>query len=437
MKQTIHTYPLRQAGSLLSLLAIVLLASCSRFEDNVFSDSTANRLNQATAQYIDILEGKEAGWVLDFYPADRSMGGIAYTARFHDGAVTMTCEMDMKDVDNRSLPAGSEAESRYRVKTERSVLLTFDTFNPLLHYWSTPSGNDSDGYASDYEFVFISASPDSVILQGKKYGNLLKMYPLEGSASDYTKQVAATKKSLSAVPRQRAVIDGKSVPVSMLDSHLNYTGADGKACHVPFVYTPDGLRFYQTVTLSGIPFREMTVGDDGQLLAADGKIELPVPTLLERFTGSMTQWHFIYSTTNRNRCQMCDEFYYILMESISQCMMEAWESVGDMYVGTSKIPASEDAHRTVIGWSTTLLSFGYEVAYAIDMKVVSEEESLVSITPTEGATLFYNYSFFQPLVDFIGNNSPYVLSFNNQDNPTLVTLTSQKDSDLWFNLRLR
>lgn len=430
--------PQRSAQWLLLLLcATLLLPACSRTEGNVFDDSAANRLNKAVNEYNKIFDEQEAGWILDYYPADRSMGGIAYTAVFHQGDVTMTCEMDMKGINDEKLVAGTEVKSCYRIITERSVLLTFDTYNPLLHYWSAPSGNDSDGFASDYEFVFVSASPDSVILRGKKYGNVLKMFPLKESGSDYVKKVAATKASLSTVPRQRAMVDGTPVAVSMLDNHLNYTSASGKACHVPFVYTPDGIRFYETVNLTGFSFNEMKLDDEGQLNAADGHILLPVPTLLERFTGSMTQWHFIYSTTSRTRSQMCDDFYYLLMDAISTCMMEAWESVADMYVGTNKLPASDDSHRTVIGWSTTLMSFGYEIAFAIDMQVVSEEENLVSITPVEGATLFYNYPFFQPLVDFIGNNSPYVLAFNNTDNPTRVTLTSQKDSNQWFTLRLK
>ena len=437
-KPTTTSTPIgRAAKACLLLLPLLLLPSCSRQEADVFDDSAANRLNKAVREYIEVLEAQETGWVLDFYPADRSLGGMAYTARFHDGDVTMTCELGMKGADGKVMAVGDEVESCYRVITERSVLLTFDTYNPLLHYWSEPDGNDSDGFASDYEFVFVSASPDSVVLRGKKYGNLLRMYPLHESASEYVKKVAANKSALSTVPRQRAIVDGNAVPVSILDNHFNYSGADGKACHVPFVYTPNGIRFYEPVTLTGFSFREMTLDEDGQLCAADGHIQLPMPTLMERFTGSMTQWHFLYSTTNRNRCQMCDELYYILMEAISTCMMEAWESVGDMYIGTNKLPASDDAHRTVIGWSTTLMSFGYEVAYAISMEVLSEEENIIAIKPLEGATLFYNYPFFQPIVDFVCNNSPYVLTFNNTNNPTQVTLRSQKDEEQWFTLRLR
>lgn len=420
----------------LLLLFLPFVSSCVHDEEDVFDDSAADRLNKAVVEYARVLESQELGWVLDFYPADRSMGGIAYTAKFDAGDVTMTCEMSMVDVNSKRLPIGSEVHSGYSIVTGRSVILTFDTYNPLLHYWSEPSGNDSDGYASDYEFVFLSASADSVVLRGKKYGNILRMYPLREPQSDYVQKAAYTKSVLNTVPRQRAMVDGQPVQVTMLDNHLNYSDADGTQHRTPFVYTPGGVRFYEPVVIKGISTRELELGDEGQLQTADGRLELPMPTLLERFTGSMTQWHFIYSTTG-GRCEMCDDLRVILLEGIAENLLQSWESTADVYIGTNKLPATDDTHRTVIGWSTTLMSFGYEVAYAIDMQVVSEEQSLISITPVEGANLFYNYTYFQPFVDFIGKNSPYVLTFNNNDNPTRVTLTSQANPDNWFTLRLK
>ena len=431
-KPTTTSTPIgRAAKACLLLLPLLLLPSCSRQEADVFDDSAANRLNKAVREYIEVLEAQETIYTPQDHYALVANG-------FGSGWVTLI-ENDNPDesVVNPGLPVSMHV---IRVEPELyldGIAVLTDPLNKLSErltlLYRTPLGNA----ASDYEFVFVSASPDSVVLRGKKYGNLLRMYPLHESASEYVKKVAANKSALSTVPRQRAIVDGNAVPVSILDNHFNYSGADGKACHVPFVYTPNGIRFYEPVTLTGFSFREMTLDEDGQLCAADGHIQLPMPTLMERFTGSMTQWHFIYSTTNRNRCQMCDELYYILMEAISTCMMEAWESVGDMYIGTNKLPASDDAHRTVIGWSTTLMSFGYEVAYAISMEVLSEEENIIAIKPLEGATLFYNYPFFQPIVDFVCNNSPYVLTFNNTNNPTQVTLRSQKDEEQWFTLRLR
>ena len=187
----------------LLLLFLPFVSSCVHDEEDVFDDSAADRLNKAVVEYARVLESQELGWVLDFYPADRSMGGIAYTAKFDAGDVTMTCEMSMVDVNSKRLPIGSEVHSGYSIVTGRSVILTFDTYNPLLHYWSEPSGNDSDGYASDYEFVFLSASADSVVLRGKKYGNILRMYPLREPQSDYVQKAAYTKSVLHTVPRQR------------------------------------------------------------------------------------------------------------------------------------------------------------------------------------------------------------------------------------------
>ena len=415
------------------------LTSCVKGEDDVFEASAANRLNNSVNDYTRILESQEKGWVADFYPADRSMGGYAYTALFKDGNVTMTCEMDIPATSNHArVPAGTEVTSCYQVISEQSVLLTFDTYNALLHYWSQPSGTDLDGFASDYEFVFISACADSVVLRGKKYGNLLKMYPMgELSQTEYALRTAATKKYLTNVPRKRAMVDGKPMQLTMAENHLTYPVGDTEK-RMPYIHTPNGIRFYEPVTLADVSVKQLNlVEETGELVTPDGRVQMPMPTLSERFCGTMTQWHFIYSTSRRDRKEMCDELYNILMPSIITCMQEAWETVADFYIGMNKLPADDDPHRAVIGWSTTLMTFGYEITYGVELTVADDERRLVNIRPTEGGNLFYNYSFFQPLVEFIGNNSPYLLTFNNEDNPTRVTLNSEANPNLWFTLRLR
>ena len=47
-------------------------------------------------------------------------------------------------------------------------MLTFDSYNPLIHMFSGPLGLNMN-LGGDYEFIIMSATPDKVILQGKKY----------------------------------------------------------------------------------------------------------------------------------------------------------------------------------------------------------------------------------------------------------------------------
>lgn len=147
-------------------------------------------MNEALTKYKAILQDDPQGWVMEFYPSDRSMGGYTYTAKFDNGKVDMTSELSLNSSSGDKWPAGTVVTSYYRVISEQSALLTFDTYNLLFHFFSEPRGSsDVDGYASDYEFVFMEVSEDRIVLKGKKYGNKMVMTKLTESAGSYMQKV--------------------------------------------------------------------------------------------------------------------------------------------------------------------------------------------------------------------------------------------------------
>ena len=154
------------------LLAGFCFNSCVSEEEDLFDKSAAERMNEALTKYKAILQDDPQGWVMEFYPSDRSMGGYTYTAKFDNGKVDMTSELSLNSSSGDKWPAGTVVTSYYRVISEQSALLTFDTYNLLFHFFSEPRGSsDVDGYASDYEFVFMEVSEDRIVLKGKKYGS--------------------------------------------------------------------------------------------------------------------------------------------------------------------------------------------------------------------------------------------------------------------------
>ena len=413
-----------------------LLASCSPETENVFGDSPAQRQQKATEQYYQILEGNEYGWAVDFYPSDLEYGGIAYTAQFMDGQVTLACE---QPIDNRSVSgsyaAGQEVTSDYQIVNGRGVMLTFDTYNPLLHYWSQPSGTDFDGYASDYEFTFVSASASEVVLRGVKHGNLLRMYPLSEESATYINKVVSMRQQVGPDTRKRIVVDGTTIPATIMENHMEYD-ADGQSQNMPYVYTAKGLRFYQPVTLAGVSALELQYDEQSKSLRSDdGRMQLPYPTALERFCGASTQWHFVYGKTGANY-EMCDEMSTLLKNVSSQLGRLRYETLKDVYIGMNKLSRNDDSHRIVMGWTSGYSSWAYEICHGISMDVIDEQASAISIKATESGNLYYNYAaIVAPMLAFVLDNSPYVLTFNDQDNPTEVVLTSQKDSSKWFRLK--
>ena len=63
--------------SVIGMLALLLLGACSLHEeDDIFGDSSANRISDALENYKEILVSAENGWVMQYYPGyDQAYGG--------------------------------------------------------------------------------------------------------------------------------------------------------------------------------------------------------------------------------------------------------------------------------------------------------------------------------------------------------------------------
>jgi len=442
MKHLLHSLlPTTSRGrKIIAALAALAVVGCSPDTERVFGDSPILREQQAATAYAAILEQPEQGWAVDYYPGELEYGGIAYTATFTDGRVTLACEQTVNNtqVDGRRYAAAEPVSSHYSIVNGRGVMLSFDTYNALLHYWSQPSGTDYDGYAGDYEFTFVSASADSVVMRGVKHGNLLRMYPLSEPAADYLQQVADMRGVLGSDVRKRLVADGTTVHVTAMENHIEFTDADGQPGSMPYVYTADGLRFYSPLTFNGVSALELLLNRESMSLRSpDGRMQLPAPTSLERFCGANTQWHFCFGRTDDSYL-MCDELRSILKNAASQLSRQRYETLTDVYIGLNKLPREQDVQRTVMGWTSSYVAWAYEVCHGISMTVVDDEAQLVDIRATESGNLYYNYAaFFAPMLDFVTEGSPWQLTFDDPSAPASVKFTSRADDSKWFTLQLK
>jgi hypothetical protein len=104
----------------------------------------------------------------------------------------------------------------------------------------------------------------------------------------------------------------------------------------------------------------------------------------------------------------------------------------------NKQSVEEDMQRMVFGWSTSTSMVGvwYELRYALDMSVVDEPNLVINIKILDGGIYTGNYPQVVPVLDFIRNNNPYQLQFDDIQNPHYVRVVSQKDSSKWFALKL-
>ena len=116
----------------------------------------------------------------------------------------------------------------------------------------------------------MESSADRLVLRGKKYGNTLVMTKLTESADSYIQKILDMQEKMDAVPRMRMVVGGKIYAVSLADKLLSYTetkeDSSVENVDMAFIYTPEGLKFYEPLTINGVTFQECVYDDASETI---------------------------------------------------------------------------------------------------------------------------------------------------------------------------
>ena len=233
------------------LLAFICLGlqACLFQEDDLFEKSSANRASENVAELQELLVNVPNGWKMEYYPGtDYSMGGITLLCRFDGNNVTL-----MSEVGSVKTASGKEAPSLYKVTSEESTVLTFDSFNEFIHCFSEPIMGMNTNLEGDYEFVYMGQEDNKVILQGRRYHNTMVMTPLTQGVNwkDYIGQLNLIERE-AFLKTYSLMVGGQEVGNAVRTSHLFSLTVEGQtSSSVPFIYTPEGIRFKDEITIQG------------------------------------------------------------------------------------------------------------------------------------------------------------------------------------------
>ena len=172
------------------------LASCVQDEKEIFEKSASLRMNEALVNAKNVLTAAPNGWVMYYYPeGDQIYGGYVHTMKFSDdGEVTVRSEL-FED----------SYTSRFSMLPDDGPVLSFDTNNYAFHYFATPSGDGKNqygesgryqAYKGDFEFMIMKATPEEVVLNGKRTRNKIHMYPLTESPDALMEKVLDMSENL-------------------------------------------------------------------------------------------------------------------------------------------------------------------------------------------------------------------------------------------------
>lgn len=280
---------------LFTLIAVLAFTSCSNDIDEVFDKPSAERVNDAIAEYKTVLTSAENGWLMKYYPkANTKYGGYNLLLKFGtDGNVTA-----MSD----ALGADTKATSHYKLEQSASIVLSFDEYNKVIHFFSDPAnpdgiGDNGKGMEGDLEFRVLTATADSVVMLGKKRGTKIVMTPMAKDA-DWTEtinQIDGLEKEMQFHKYTCEVNDVKYVATSSYRT-ITFTSSNAEegSTTEPYIVTDKGIEFYEPITLNGVTIKGFNYkgGDNYEFESTDAAVKMlgVVPPISEQVISG--DWFF-------------------------------------------------------------------------------------------------------------------------------------------------
>lgn len=160
---------------LIGLFAATMVA-CSRDEESLFDKSAAERAREAVENAQDVLSSNEIGWEMAYFPnLETSAKGYNMVLKFNENGNVSVTAKNTATTMNKIM---TDTASTWAVKSDYGPILTFDTYNDVFHAFSDPQENGA-GLLGDYEFLILKATPEVVVLKGKKHSAYSVMRPMK------------------------------------------------------------------------------------------------------------------------------------------------------------------------------------------------------------------------------------------------------------------
>ena len=427
-------------------MAVMGLSSCSLKEDDNFDENAAQRAQERIDEVKQMLYTAPNGWLMEYY-GNLNFGGYNVMVRFDGNEATIGSE---KWGTNHVAGVDTEGNaittvSHFKLEQSMGVIISFDGYNETFHYYSMPNNPDyrydtADGLRGDFEFRVMSASPDSIILRGKKHNNRIRMTPIpEGKTwASIINEASETEDfmtSRSYTLGGEGIKDSVEITVTNNGNYrcliFEYTDSMElkQTVAAPYIVKADGYYFYSPVEVNGMELDGIIKGDtdDHFLFRNNSDLQLNpvIYTLADNFRHYL--WYMNYDDMGDYGRHNWDDMLAILET--------AGPNEDKVKIYTSTIGLTSD-EKLAISMSTSDGSpynlFSIRRVSADGTEMTLRRDNKTSATNTDGKEYLENRGWKACLSQFFGANDgglTFKMECDNQRNPSYIILRDTRNQN--------
>lgn len=402
---------MRKIYYLFCLAVVVMTAACTHEEEDLFDSSSAERADAAIKNYIEILTDADNGWLMEYYPEmQQKYGGYNTLVKFgKDGKVMVSSDV---------YAPTDVATSLYSVKQSAGIMLSFDTYNEIFHFYSDPedpSGLGGPGYGmeGDYDFLILEATPEKVVLKGKKSGNVAVMTPAKGSWEEYITQIQTIESAMFS-NKFTMTVGGMEIFVrrSQRTLSLSYEVNDeAMSQKISYIVTPTGMKFYAPVNVNGTEFADLIYDASTNAftssVAGVTMVKIP-PTINELFVEG--DWFIAYSQLG--------EFAKSYFDKVKAMEDKLGEVLQYAFMGTML------SETGTFGFN--FISSGYGGVLHFNYQLIGDNQIILqfALAGEANGVWYHDAGMYNALIPF-GYDSARLFTLTTDDikNPSYITLT--------------
>ncbi len=292
---------------ILVCICVLLMYNCTTEEKDIFEATPAERINEALKSNLTLLTDATNGWIMEYY-ANPTSAGYPLIVKFNiSGSATFAAKSEL--TKNKAYETDS---SLFEIIADYGPVLTFNTFNKVLHRFSNPEGTGLEGFGleGDYEFIIMKSEINKIILKGKKYGAtvILNKIITPISWTQYYTDLEKMDDTLfgNNAPDFSLTIGSSIYKFSKGSNHIfsitkispNFT-----PILAPFIVTTTGIKLYAPLELEGTKIQHLTLNNDKSALISieDENVKISGPEdLALYFNSNIINWKIIPEKISSN-----------------------------------------------------------------------------------------------------------------------------------------